>query len=139
MKRTLIIAILLMALNYNLYAQGRYISITPTYQPMTQQELILYAYAQAAKKEQFEIYKAKAYECLQVLDYSGFIYYSDYALSFDWYNAKLYYDRGQSYEKMDEYRKAKKEYRKAINTGYSPARQALKQCKENYKKWKNNR
>ena len=123
--------------------RGRYVTITPEYKPMSQQELELYARAEYARqmrnKEQFELYQAKAYERLQVLDYDGFIYYSDYALKFGWHTDKLYYDRGQAYEKLHEYRKAKKEYKKAIKAGYYPATQALEQCKENHKRWKKNR
>jgi hypothetical protein len=143
MKRILTIVTLVLAFSCGLSAQGGYVTITPEYKPLTQQELELYARAEYArqihKKEQFEKYKELAYERLQVLDYNGFIYYSDYALSFGWYNDKMYYDRGQAYEKLHEYRKAKKEYKKAIKNGYYPAKQALEQCKENHKRWKKNR
>ena len=117
--------------------RGRYVTTTSEYKPMLQQELELYARAEYARqmsnKANFEKYQARAYERLQVLDDNGFIYYSDYALSFGWHTDKLYYDRGQAYEKLHEYRKAKKEYKKAIKAGYYPATQALEQCKENYK------
>lgn len=143
MKKIITIATLMLAFNCGLFAQGRYVSITPEYKPMTQQELEMYARAEYARqvrnKEQFEKYKALAYERLQVLDYNGFIYYSDYAMSFGWWNDKMYYDRGQTYEKLHEYKKAKKEYKKAIKKGYYPATQALEQCKENHKRWKKNR
>lgn len=143
MKRTFSILALILAFNYCLFSQGRNISITPEYKPMTQQELELYARAEAVRqaynKQQFEEYSAKAYERLQVLDYTGFIYYSDYALKFGWYNNKMYYDRGQAYERLHEYRKAKKEYKKAIKTGYYPATQALDLCKENERRWRKNK
>jgi len=145
LKRFAIVVILMATFCSASSAQGRgrYVTITPEYKPMSQQELEMYARAEYARqmsnKANFEKYQALAYERLQVLDYNGFIYYSDYALSFGWHTDKLYYDRGQTYEKLHEYRKAKKEYKKAIKAGYYPATQALEQCKENYKRWKKNR
>ena len=69
-------------------------------------------------------------------DYNGFIFYSDYALNTGWYNSKLYYDRGTAFERLHDYRKAKKEYKRALKKGYYPAQSALKQCKINQKNWK---
>lgn len=142
MKRFIIIIVFVSTFNcWTAMAQG--VVVNSKFRPMTYGELEMQAYAEAAKqaynKEQFEIYMAKAYERLQILDYSGFIYYSDYALKFGWYNDKMYYDRGQAYEKLHEYGKAKKEYKKAIKVGYYPATQALEQCKENQKRWKKNK
>ena len=143
MRRIITIAALMLVVASGVSAQGGYIGYTPEYKPMTQQELELSALAGYARqmhnKEQFEKYKELAYERLQVFDYNGFIYYSDHALKYGWYNDKMYYDRGQAYEILHKYRKAMKEYNKAIKEGYYPATKALEQCKENYKRWKKNR
>ena len=139
MKRIYLLLILFIIFNNDIIAQHGVV-INSQYKPLTPYELELYARAVAAERayneQQFQIYKEKAYERLYVRDYSGFIYYSDYALSFGWYNDKMYYDRGIAYEHLHDYKKAKKEYRKAIKVGYYPAQQALEQCKENEKKWK---
>lgn len=140
MKRILII-VSVFTINCGLSAQG--IVINSKFRPLTTEQLILEAQANAARqaynKQQFEEFKKEAYKRLQVLDYEGFIYYSDYALKYGWYNDKMYYDRGQAYEKLHKYRKAKKEYKKAIKVGYYPATYALEQCKKNHKRWKKNR
>lgn len=104
------------------------------------EEMILSAKAEAYKQkvaeQRFEEYQDKAYECYNKQDYSGFITYSNYALSTGWYNSKLYYDRGVVFEHFHDYKKAKKEYKKAMRKGYYSAKNALKQCKINQKYWK---
>lgn len=143
MKKITTLVLLLGALSISTFAQNGGFVIDSKFKPLTQEQLEMHARAEYARqmqnKEWFEYYQAEAYKRLQVLDYQGFIYYSDYALKYGWYNSKMYYDRGQAYEKLHEYRKAQKEYKKAIKTGYYPATQALEQCKENHKRWKKNR
>lgn len=140
MKRILIMALLLGAMSMGSFAQNGGIVINSKFRPLSYEQLEMHAQAEYARqmqnKEGFEYYKAEAYKRLQVLDYEGFIYYSDYALKYGWYNDKMYYDRGQAYEKLHKYRKAKKEYKKAIKVGYYPAIQALEKCKENHKRWR---
>ena len=138
------VAFLLFSLTISCCAMSQRVSTTTArYTPMSMQEMELYARAQAAQqaynKQQFEEYMGRAYERLNELDYEGFIFYSDRSLEFGWYNDKMYYDRGKAYEKLHEYRKAKREYKKAIEVGYYPAKQALEQCKENMREWKKNR
>ncbi|MDY3968295.1 MAG: hypothetical protein SO028_07940 [Prevotella sp.] len=94
------------------------------------------AYRQQERKERFDEYQDRAYNCYNRGDYNGFIYYSDYALKTGWYNSKLYYDRGAAYERLHEYGKAKKEYKRAIKKGYYPAQSAYEQCKIHQKAWK---
>ena len=83
MKRFIII----FALTFNCWnAMAQGVVVNSKFHPLSYEQLEMQAYAEAARraynKEQFEIYKVKAYESLQILDYSGFIYYSDYALKF---------------------------------------------------------
>ena len=143
MKKNITLILILSALSINALAQNGGFVINSKFRPLTQEQLEMHARAEYARqmqnKESFEYYKAKAYERLQVLDYEGFIYYSDYALKYGWTNDKMFYDRGQAYEKLHKYRKAKKEYKKAIKAGYYPATRALEQCKENHKRWRKNR
>ena len=122
------------------YAQNTNYVIESTFQPLSMEEMMMAAranaYRQQIMKERFEEYQDKAYNCYNKGDFNGFIYYSDYALNTGWYNSKLYYDRGAAFEKLHEYRKAKKEYKRALKKGYYPAQSALKQCKINQKNWK---
>lgn len=74
-------------------------------------------YRQPQLANEFEKYQKKAYGCFNESDYNGFIYYSNCALSTDCYTDKLYYDCGIDFEIFHEYRKAKKEYKKAIKAG----------------------
>jgi tetratricopeptide (TPR) repeat protein len=122
------------------YAQNTNHVIESTFQPLSMEEMMMAAranaYRQQVMKERFEEYQDKAYNCYNKGDFNGFIYYSDYALNTGWYNSKLYYDRGAAFEKLHEYRKAKKEYKRALKKGYYPAQSALTQCKINQKNWK---
>jgi tetratricopeptide (TPR) repeat protein len=122
------------------YAQNTNYVIESTFQPLSMEEMMMAAranaYRQQIMKERFEEYQDKAYNCYNKGDFIGFIYYSDYALNTGWYNSKLYYDRGAAFEKLHEYRKAKKEYKRALKKGYYPAQSALTQCKINQKNWK---
>ncbi len=100
------------------YAQNINYTIESTFQPLTMEEMMMAAranaYRQEVMKQRFEEYQDKAYACYNNRDFNGFIYYSDYALDTGWYNSKLYYDRGAAYEMLHEYRKAKKEYKVII-------------------------
>ena len=120
------------------YAQN-YV-IESSFKPFSMEELMIAARANAVRQqrmqESFEEYREKAYYYFNKGDYKGFIYYSDYALSTGWYNNKLYYDRGIAFEKLHDYSKAKKEYKKAIKKGYYPAQEAYEQCKVHHKAWK---
>ena len=122
------------------YAQNTNYVIESTFQPLSMEEMMMAAranaYRQQIMKERFEEYQDKAYNCYNKGDFNGFIYYSDYALNTGWYNSKLYYDRGAAFEKLHDYRKAKKEYKRALKKGYYPAQSALTQCKINQKNWK---
>lgn len=122
------------------HAQNYNYVISSTFEPLSMEEMILSAKAEAYRqnvaKQRFEEYKAKAYECYNKQDYNGFITYSNYALDTGWYNSKLYYDRGAIFEHFHDYKNAKKEYKKALRKGYYPAQNALKQCKVNQKVWK---
>lgn len=73
----------------------------------------------------FKEYSNKAYEALNRGDKYGFITYTNYALSTDYYSAKMYYDRGNVFRDLGDYKQAKKEYKKAKKRGYYQANQAL--------------
>lgn len=138
--KKILFGVYMLVLGLNVCAQNRGFVIDSKFKPLTQEQVEMHALAEYARqmqnKESFEFYQAEAYKRLQVLDYEGFIYYSDYALKYGWYNAKMYYDRGQAYEKLHKYGKAKREYKKAIKKGYYPATHALERCKEHHKHWK---
>jgi tetratricopeptide (TPR) repeat protein len=122
------------------YGQNINYKIESTFQPLSMEEMMMAAqanaYRQELMKQRFEEYQDKAYSCYNKGDFNGFIFYSDYALNTGWYNSKLYYDRGAAYEKLHEYSKAKKEYKRAIKKGYYPAQSAYEQCKVHQKAWK---
>ena len=122
------------------YAQNINIVNGSVYQPLSMEELMMAARANAYRREmakqRFEEYKEKAYTYYNRGDYSGFIYYSNIALNTGWYNDKMYYDRGVAFEMLHEYSKAKKEYKRAIKKGYYPAQSAYEQCKFHQKTWK---
>lgn len=121
-------------------AQNLNLRINSTYRPLTNEELWIHAYAEALREKerekQFNEMQDISYKYYNRGDYNGFIYYSDLALETGWYNSKLYYDRGVAFEKLNEYKKARKEYKKALKKGYYPAQSALTNCKNNEKRWK---
>ena len=121
------------------YAQNTNYVIESTFQPFSMEEMMMAAranaYRQEVMKQRFEEYQDKAYKCYNKGDFNGFIYYSDYALKTGWFNSKLYFDRGAAYERLHNYRKAKKEYKLALKKGYYPAQSALEQCKNHQKTW----
>lgn len=139
MKKSIIIFIFA-CVAINLWAPNNGLLVTPEYRPMPYEQyasIILYEQQQAKiRKENFERYKSIAYDYYYRGDYSNFLYYSELALKYGWYNNKMYYDRGKAYEYFHDYRKAKKEYRKAIRTDYQGAEYALEQCKIHQKEWK---
>ena len=108
------------------------------FEPLSYEELILVARAEAARdaynKRKFQEYQEEAYERYNKQDWYGFITYSNYALSTGWYNAQLYYYRGVVFEKLNEFKKAKKEYKKAKKKGYAYAEVALVALKSRQKK-----
>lgn len=65
-----------------------------------------------------------------------FLTYSNYALETGWYNSKLYFDRGVVYERLNDFKNAKKEYKKAKKRGYAYAASALDACKQHEKEYK---
>lgn len=136
MKRILYILLIICLFSVKVTA-AKYITITSQYQPMTyEQHLVqlLYEREQAKiRKENYEKYKNIAYNYWNSGDYYNFIRYSNIALSYGWYSNQMYYDRGVAYERLHQYSMAKREYRKAIRTGYYSARYALEQCKQNHK------
>lgn len=78
----------------------------------------------------FKEYSSKAYAALNNGDKYGFITYTNYALSTDFYNAQMYYDRGVVFKELGDYKNAKKEFKKAKKHGYYQANQALAELKE---------
>lgn len=139
MKRILLLLLVVLTTIYG-KAQSQPFVIDSHFTPMTMEEMMIAAQAQAYRnklaEQKFDEYKEKAYQYYNAGDYQGFIYYSDYALSTGWYNNKMYYDRGQVFEIFHEYKKAKKEYKQAMKHGYYPAQSAYEQCKVHQKEWK---
>lgn len=113
---------------------------TAEFRPLSYEELYMSAMAKAAyereMKELYELNRQKAYECYSLGDWNGFLTYSKYALDCGWYNAKLYYDRGVVYEKLCDFKHAKKEYKKAKKKGYAYAEGALQSLKITERKYK---
>lgn len=128
--------VLLVSLGSMGYAQ----TINAKFKPLSFDELLIQAKAEAAykaqQKENFQRYCDTAYKYWKNKDYEGFIYYSDFALGTGFSSNSLYYDRGRAYEYLRNYKKAKKEYKKAKRNGYYPAVSALEQCVANEKNWK---
>lgn len=106
-------------------AQSGYV-IEETYEPISTDLMMMSA---RANSNRYQRYKEEAYDCYSKKDYYNFIYYSNLALKTGFYNAKLYFDRGVAYEKLYDYSKAKKEYKKALKKGYYQAQAALDNLK----------
>lgn len=115
------------------YAQNYNYTIGNTFTPLSMEEMTV---AVLSAKARFDEYQNKAYKCYKKGEYGGFIYYSDYALGQGFYSSKLYYDRGVAYEKLHEFVKAKKEYKRALKAGCYEAQSALEECKIRQKEWK---
>lgn len=117
-----------------------YRQVTVKFEPLSYEEIVMYAQAQAARREyekkRFEEFQEKAYSLYNRGDLLGFLTYSNYALETGWYNAKLYYDRGCAYEKLNDFKKAKKEYKKAKKHGYVYAESALQSLKIHEQEYK---
>lgn len=105
--------------------------IGSSYEPLSADVMMAAARAGANR---FAEYSKKAYAALRKGDKAGFITYTNYALSTDFYNAKMYYDRGNVFRDLGDYKQAKKEYKKAKKHGYYQANQALDELKELTKK-----
>ncbi len=100
--------------------------IESTYEPLPAD---LMAAAARGRAQRFRKYCDEAYEALNRGDKYGFITYTNYALSTDYYNAKMYYDRGKVFQELGDYKQAKKNFRKAKKYGYYQAEQALGELK----------
>lgn len=137
MKKVFLITITIILFTTNMNGQ---IVAESSFQPLSYEEILLAAQAQAAQRayeeKKYDEYKSKAYDYWKNGDYNGFIHYSNIALSTGWYSASLYYDRGRAYEYLRDYKRAKKEYKKAKKKGSYLAISALEQCKQNEKNWK---
>jgi len=107
--------------------------VNSTFEPLSYSQI---AAKVAYGKRMADNYFDKAYEYYNKGDMQGFIYYSDIAMSYGWYSSECYYDRGVAYERLHDYKHAKKNYKKALKKGYYPARSALESCKISEKAWK---
>lgn len=114
--------------------------ITSQYKPLSLEELYLQAAAEVMRDKQreaqFDKYQDEAYKCYNRGDWYGFLTYSNYALKTGWYTDKLYYDRGVVYERLNDFKNAKKEYKKAKKHGYAYAEVALSNLKLKEKEYK---
>lgn len=116
------------------------IVIDSKFRPFSYEELMMQAQAEAAynarMQQLFEQYQEEAYRRYNNQDLYGFLTYSNYALETGWYNSKLYFDRGVVYERLNDFKNAKKEYKKAKKRGYAYAASALEACKQHEKEYK---
>ncbi|MBR4898305.1 MAG: hypothetical protein IKZ48_05920 [Prevotella sp.] len=80
----------------------------------------------AARREaEFERYSNLAYEAFRKKQWSAVISNVNWALSTKYYNSEIFYMRGYAYESLGDYRRAKKDYKKAKKEGSYTAEQAL--------------
>lgn len=105
--------------------------VESSFEPMSTDMMIAGAKYRVNK---FNEYRDLAYAALKKGDKYGFITYTNYALSTDYYSAKMYYDRGKVFQELGDYKQAKKNYKKAKKHGYYQANQALAELKELSKK-----
>lgn len=116
------------------------IVIDSKFKPFSYEELMMQAQAKAAydahMEQLFDQYQDEAYRRYNNQDWYGFLTYSNYALETGWYNSKLYYDRGVVFERLNNFKQAKKEYKKAKKKGYAYAERALEACKQHEKEYK---
>lgn len=120
MKRSILLVFLV---NFLTLSYGQNFIVESSYQPLSTEDMVMGA---RANVNSFQKYQSKADVCLEKGDYEGYIYYSDFALKCGYYTAKMYYNRGIAYEKLHNYSKAKKSFKKALKKGYYPAKEALK-------------
>ena len=134
-----VVCVLIVTLTAN--AQNYNVTINSQFKPMSFEEHLLRAQAEAVRrareeemrarsKRLFEQYQNDAYKALNRGDKSGFLRLSNQALQTGWYNGKLYYDRGKVYQQYGLYRYAKQEFKKAKKVGYYQAEYALIELKE---------
>jgi len=135
--RMLLLALIVISISQTGTSQ---IVIDSKFKPLSYEELMMQAQAEAAynaqMKQRFEQYQDEAYRRYNKQDWYGFLTYSNYALETGWYNSQLYYDRGVVYERLNNFRQAKKEYKKAKKKGYAYAERALEACKQHEKEYK---
>lgn len=116
------------------------IVINSKFQPLSYEELYMQAMIEVEhkqrQKEKFEYYQTKAYKCYDRQDWYGFLTYSNYALDTGLSNARLYYYRGVVYEWLNDFKQAKKNYKKTKKKGYAYAEPALASLKEKEKAYK---
>lgn len=116
------------------------IVIDSKFKPFSYEELMMQAQAKAAydapMEQLFDQYQDEAYRRYNNQDLYGFLTYSNYALQTGWYTAKLYYDRGVVYERFNDFKNAKREYKKAKKKGYAYAEYALQSLKYKEKEYK---
>ena len=100
-----------------------------TYKPLTREEIMLVAQANAIRAEAerkaaiereqaFKYYQELAYQSLNKGNKREFITFSNTAISYGWYSSTLYYDRGIAYRDLGYKQYAKKELKKAKKYGY---------------------
>ena len=139
-KRFLRIILFFLFLTFATITSKAQIVINSQYKPYTFNEIMLQAKVQAARnaynEKKFKEYSNEAYEAYNRGDKYGFITYTNYALETGWYNAKMYYDRGQVFQSLGDMKNAKREYKKAKKHGYYQAEIALNQLKNLKKKKK---
>lgn len=92
------------------------------------------ARVEAKRQEMFEIYANKAIEAYNNDQWRDAVYYANGAFETTYYNADLYFVRGNAYEHLGDFRQAKKDYKKAKKYGNSDAAYALEALKARMKR-----
>lgn len=92
------------------------------------------AAADHRRKSYFEDYVSDAYDFFNQGDYYNCLHSSSLALETGYYTPHLFYIRGLAFERIGNYREAKKMYRKAKRKGFAPAKTALEALKQSKKK-----
>ena len=136
-RKALIVLITLISSVFGASAQ---IVINSKFRPFSYEELMMQAQAESAynarMRQLFDQYSEEAYRRYNNQDLYGFLTYSNYALEIGWHNSKLHFDRGVVFERLNDFKNAKKEYKKAKKAGYAYASNALETCKKHEKEYK---
>lgn len=141
MKKKIIVfalaSIITMKVNAQVFSEDTW-GVLPTAdlydQGLMNAQLQLMAKTAARRKETFNRYFDSAVEALKNQQWNSAIYYVNAALATEYYNGEIYYIRGYAYEKLNNIRAAKKDYRKGKKYKCVEAALALDALKKNNKR-----
>lgn len=125
-KILFILTACLLSATLQIKAQGYNFAVPSYYVPMTPEEMDMEV---RSNWLMFNKYYNAAYEYFEKKDYSNFLYFSGLALKYPWYTVDLYYDRGIAFEYFNDYKNAKREYKRAWRKGSASAQYDYERCK----------